>query len=99
MQLHNINFHARLRRHTRNIHAFQSQAVVGMLKKFKIISLVIALILPIYPSFGSVGANQEYAVGAYDENSIITAYDGSEEDTSIAVAQESGYIRPGKLVD
>lgn len=93
-----INIKARLQRHARNSQGFNKKHVFGILKKFKILSLFIVLILPVYPSFGAFGLNEETAVGNYDESTIITAYEGDSEDASI-FSKESGFIRPTDTLD
>jgi hypothetical protein len=41
----------------------------------RIFSLLLVLVLPIYPSLSVLGSNGETDVVDYDESSIITAYD------------------------
>lgn len=94
-----INMKARLQRHARNSHAFNKKQVFSLLRKFKFISLIIVLILPVYPSFGAFGMNQETAVGNYDNSTIITAYEGDDEDQPAIFSKESGFIKPGSTLD
>lgn len=94
-----INIKARLQRHARNTQVLSKKRIFSLLKKFKFFSLIIVLILPIYPSFGSsFGVNEETAVGNYDETTIITAYEGDAEDASI-FSKESGFIKPNNTLD
>ncbi|MDP2103886.1 MAG: hypothetical protein Q8K26_03115, partial [Candidatus Gracilibacteria bacterium] len=94
-----INIKARLQRHARNTQVLSKKRIFSLLKKFKFFSLIIVLILPIYPSFGSsFGVNEETAVGNYDETTIITAYEGDAEDASI-FSKESGFIKPNSTLD
>lgn len=93
-----INIKARLQRHARNSHALNKKHIFTLLKKFKLFSVFIILILPVYPSFGAYGLNEETAVGNYDNSTIITAYEGDTEDSSI-FSKESGFIKPNSTLD
>lgn len=93
-----INIQARLKRHSRNSPSLNKKRVFSLLKKFKFFSLFIVLILPIYPSFWAFGLNEETIVGNYDETTIITAYEGDSEDSSI-FSKESGFIRSNSTLD
>jgi hypothetical protein len=58
-----INIKARLQRHTRNASFLKKKKTyLNILKKFKFIAFIIVVILPIYPSFGAMGVDKEYAV-------------------------------------
>ena len=48
-----VNIRARLERHARNSHVFQKNNVLRILAKFRIFSLILILVLPVYPSFGA----------------------------------------------
>ena len=93
-----INIQARLKRHTRNSSCFQKKRVFSFMRKIRFFSLFIVIILPIYPSLGAFGFNQETAVGNYDETTIITAYEGDSEDSSI-FSKESGFIKSNSTLD
>ncbi len=93
-----INIQARLKRHARNSPSLNKKRVFSLLKKFKFFSLFIVIILPVYPSFGAFGLNEETAVGNYDETTIITAYEGDSEDSSI-FSKESGFIKSNSTLD
>ncbi|MDD2916926.1 MAG: LysM peptidoglycan-binding domain-containing protein [Candidatus Gracilibacteria bacterium] len=93
-----INIQARLKRHARNSSSFNKKRVFSFLKKFKFFSFLIVIILPVYPSFGAFGLNEETAVGNYDETTIITAYEGDNEDSSI-FSKESGFIKSNGTLD
>lgn len=93
-----INIQARLKRHARNSPSLNKKRVFSLLKKFKFFSLFIVIILPVYPSFWAFGLNEETAVGNYDETTIITAYEGDSEDSSI-FSKESGFIKSNSTLD
>lgn len=93
-----INIQARLKRHARNSPSLNKKRVFSLLKKFKFFSLFIVIILPIYPSFWAFGLSEETAVGNYDETTIITAYEGDSEDSSI-FSKESGFIKSNSTLD
>lgn len=93
-----INIRARLDRHARNSPSLSKKRVFSLLKKFKFFSLFIVVILPVYPSFGAFGLSEETAVGNYDETTIITAYEGDSEDSSI-FSKESGFIKSNSTLD
>lgn len=93
-----INIQARLKRHARNSPSLNKKRVFSLLKKFKFFSLLVVLILPVYPSFWAFGLNEETAVGNYDETTIITAYEGDSEDSSI-FSKESGFIKSNSTLD
>lgn len=88
-----VNIRARLERHARNAHVFGKSTLSGVIRRFKVLSAIIIVILPIYPSIGAFGFNPETAVGNYDESTILFAYDGDTEDTSM-FSKESGFIKP-----
>ena len=88
-----VNIKARLERHARNSHVFQKSAVIKMLSTFRIVSLILILILPIYPAFGLLTGVSETTVGKYDESTILASYDDNADDT-VLYSQESGYLRP-----
>jgi LysM repeat protein len=69
-----VNFQARLRRHSRIKKALWKGKFLSYFWKFKLIALLLAFILPIYPSIGVFALNRESKVWKYDETSIITAY-------------------------
>lgn len=93
-----INIWARLKRHARNSPSLNKKRIFSLLKKFKIFSLLIVVILPIYPSFWAIGLNEETAVGNYDETTIITSYEWDSEDSSI-FSKESGFIKSNSTLD
>lgn len=90
-----INIQARLKRHARNASLIKKRKnLLGILKKFKFISFLIVLILPIYPSFWAIWVDKEYAVGNYDESTIIESYewDALSDNTTI-FSQDSWFIK------
>jgi len=93
-----INIQARLKRHARNSTSFNKKQIFSLFKKFKFFSFFIVLILPVYPSFWAFGLNEQIAVGNYDETSIISAYEGDNEDSSI-FSKESGFIKSNSTLD
>ncbi len=93
-----INIQARLKRHARNSPSLNKKRIFSFLKKFKFLSLFIVIILPIYPSFWAFWLNEETAVGNYDETTIITAYEGDSEDSSL-FSKESGFIKSNSTLD
>lgn len=96
-----INIKARLQRHSRNVTFFKKRKTFfKIIKKFKFISLLIILILPIYPSFGAIWVEKEYAVWNYDESTILTAYEwDSESKNSNIFSQDSWFIKPSNAID
>jgi surface antigen len=88
-----VNIRARLERHARNSHVFQKNNVLRIIAKFKIFSLILILILPVYPSFGALGGMDQTAVGDYDESTILMAYEDDASEGSM-FAEDSGFIRP-----
>jgi hypothetical protein len=46
-----VNIKARLERHARNSHVFQMNKAMKVISTFKIVALIFAIILPIYPTF------------------------------------------------
>lgn len=88
-----VNIRARLERHARNSHVFQKNNVLRIIAKFKVLSLILILILPVYPSFGALGGIDQNSVGEYDESTILMAY---EDDSSGGdmFSENSGFIRP-----
>jgi LysM repeat protein len=87
-----VNIKARLERHARNSHVFQKNKAMKVISTFKIVASVIAISLPIYPTFGFMTGISETSVGDYDNSTIITSYVESFEDDSFS--KESGFIRP-----
>lgn len=87
-----VNIKARLERHARNSHVFQKNKAMKVISTFKIVALLFAFILPIYPTFGNISGISESNVGDYDNSTIITSYDESIEDSSFS--KETGFIRP-----
>jgi hypothetical protein len=59
-------------------------------RQFKWFTLVLIVLIPIYPSLSLIGSDQSAHASDYDESSIITAY--SDLGTS------DGYISEGGLV-
>ena len=70
-----VNIRARLERHARNSHVLGKTTLSRVIRRFKVFSTVIVLLLPIYPSIGAFGFNPETAVGDYDESTILFAYE------------------------
>ncbi|MDQ1344045.1 MAG: hypothetical protein QG650_765, partial [Patescibacteria group bacterium] len=92
-----VNIRARLERHARGSHVFQKNGVFRIIRRFKVFSALVVLILPVYPSFASFGLADETAVGDYDESTIIAAY---EDDSSVSLfSQDSGFIKPSIVLD
>lgn len=92
-----VNIRARLERHARGSHVFQKNGVFRIIRRFKVFSALVVLILPVYPSFASFGLADETAVGDYDESTIIAAY---EDDSSKSLySQDSGFVKPGIVLD
>ncbi len=89
-----VNIKARLQRHARNSHVFQKSHVLRVLTTFKIVACALVIILPIYPSFAFMSGITESSVGAYDNSTIIAAYDDESEEDAL-YSQESGFLRPG----
>ncbi|MDD2565443.1 MAG: LysM peptidoglycan-binding domain-containing protein [Candidatus Gracilibacteria bacterium] len=96
-----INIKARLQRHSRNASFLKKKKTFfNFVKKFKFISFIIVLILPIYPSFGAMGVDKEYAVGNYDESTILSSYEGdSQSNNSTIFSQDSGFIKPSSAIN
>lgn len=95
-----INIKARLQRHARsNRLVKERRTIFWILKKFKTISVIIAIILPIYPSFWAMGVDKEYMVGNYDETSILSSYewDSADAPASNMFSQDSWFIKPSKI--
>lgn len=88
-----INMQARLKRHSRNLHSLNKHHFLRILRRFKLLSLVVILILPIYPSFGEA-ARTETAVGNYDASSIILSYEGDDGTATTVFSRDSGFVRP-----
>lgn len=92
-----VNIRARLERHARGSHVFQKNGVFRIIRRFKVFSALVVLILPVYPSFASFGLADETAVGDYDESTIITAY---EDDSSESLfSKDSGFVKPGIVLN
>lgn len=92
-----VNIRARLERHARGSHVFQKNGVFRIIRRFKVFSALVVLILPVYPSFASFGLADETAVGDYDESTIIAAY---EDDAAQSLySQDSGFVKPGIVLD
>lgn len=92
-----VNIRARLERHARGSHVFQKNGVFRIIRRFKVFSAAVVLILPVYPSFASFGIGDETAVGDYDESTIIAAYE--DDSSSSLFSQDSGFVRPGAVLD
>ncbi len=92
-----VNIKARLERHARNSHVFQKIAIIKMLSTFRILSVLLIVILPIYPAFGLLTRVSETAVGKYDVSTILASYDDNEGESDL-YSQESGYLRPSGTV-
>lgn len=93
-----VNIKARLERHARNSHVFQKNNVIRIVQKFKIFSIVLMIILPVYPSFGALGGITENSVGNYDESSILVAYEDDSDEADMFVG-ESGFLKPETDLD
>lgn len=96
-----INIKARLQRHARNANFLKKRKTfLNVLKRFKFISLIIILILPIYPSFWAIWVDKEYAVWNYDESTILSSYqwDTEQVDSNI-FSQESWFVKPVTAID
>lgn len=92
-----VNIRARLERHARGSHVFQKNGVFRIIRRFKVFSALVVLILPVYPSFASFGLADETAVGDYDNSTIIAAY---EDDSSESLfSQDSGFVKPSIVLD
>lgn len=96
-----INIKARLQRHARNASFLKKKRVyLNILKKFKFISFIIVVILPIYPSFGAIWVDKEYAVWNYDETTILASFEwDSEVSSSTIFSQDSWFIKPSTAID
>ncbi|MDD2487738.1 MAG: LysM peptidoglycan-binding domain-containing protein [Candidatus Gracilibacteria bacterium] len=93
-----INIKARLQRHSRNSNFLKRKSLFNIVKKFKLFSLIIILVLPIYPSFGAIGLDKEMAVGNYDESTIIASYEGDTQvQSSNIFSNETGFVKPGSI--
>lgn len=95
-----INIKARLQRHARNASFLKKRKTLfNVVKKFKFISLIIVLILPIYPSFWAIWVDKEYAVWNYDESTILSSYQWDAEASNPTIfSQESWFVRPSSSV-
>lgn len=69
-----VNIRARLERHARNSHVFYKNPVLKVLSTFKLVTIALIIILPIYPSFALLSGVTESSVGEYDESTILDAY-------------------------
>ncbi len=88
-----LNTRARLQRAIRNQVPLQS--ATETFRTFKWFTLIVVVLLPIYPSFSLIGSDVTAHGADYDESSIITAYsDDSLGDASIF--SEDGLIALGK---
>lgn len=87
-----VNIKARLERHARNSHVFQKNKIMKVVSTFKLVTLALVVILPIYPTFGYMSGISETSVGEYDESTIIASYEESPED--VMFSKETGFIRP-----
>ncbi|MCK9273142.1 LysM peptidoglycan-binding domain-containing protein [Candidatus Gracilibacteria bacterium] len=94
-----INIKARLLRHSRNSHFLKRKSIFNILKKFKILSLIIVIILPIYPSFGAIGVDKELVVGNYDESTIISSYEGDADSIANISSQVTGFVKPNAILN
>ncbi|EKE27599.1 MAG: peptidoglycan binding endopeptidase DipM [uncultured bacterium (gcode 4)] len=96
-----INIKARLQRHARNASFLKKKKTyLNILKKFKFISLIIVVILPIYPSFGAMGVDKEYAVWNYDESTILASYEWDVDKWGATIfSQDSGFIKPSTMIN
>ncbi len=87
-----VNVRARLERHVRNSHALQKSGVYQIVRRFRLLTVLVTILLPVYPSFGAFVLPDETTVGDYDESTIIAAY---QEDTSETMfSQDSGFVKP-----
>lgn len=96
-----INIKARLQRHARNASFLKKRKTfLNIIKRFKFISLIIVLILPIYPSFGAMWIDKEYAVWNYDESTIISSYQwDSEYNNATIFSQDSWFVKPSSVTE
>lgn len=84
------NHKARLQRAKRNNIAIPS--VADVFRKFKWFTLMLVVILPIYPSLSFLGTPAS-AHGDYDESTIITAYNDIDSFGDGGYISETGLIR------
>lgn len=95
-----INIKARLLRHSRNSHFLKRKSIFNILKKFKILSLIIVIILPIYPSFWAIWVDKELVVWNYDESTIISSYEwDTESNLNNAPSQVTWFVRSNAILD
>ncbi|EKD66299.1 MAG: Peptidase M23 [uncultured bacterium (gcode 4)] len=95
-----INIKARLLRHSRNSHFLKRKSIFNILKKFKILSLIIVIILPIYPSFGAIWVDKEFVVWNYDESTILSSYEwDTESSLSDTPSQVTWFVKPNTILD
>ena len=83
-----INMQARLKRHSRNLHSLNKHHFLRILRRFKLLSLIVIIVLPIYPSFGEA-ARTETTVGNYDASSIILSYEGDDGVATTVFSRDS----------
>lgn len=89
---HPLNTRARLARAVRNKVPLQS--ATETFKKFKWFTLVVAILLPIYPSLSLIGTDATAHGADYDDTSIITAY--TDESLGGGYFSENGLIALGE---
>lgn len=96
-----INIKARLQRHARNASFLKKKRIyLNILKKFKFISLIIVMILPIYPSFWAIWVDKEYIVWNYDESTILASYEWDSTDSQTTIfSQDSWFVKPTVSID
>ena len=68
----NLNTRARLHRALRN--NIKVHSAWDTFQKFRWFTLILVIIMPIYPSLSVLGTDYEASAGNYDEATIITAY-------------------------
>lgn len=92
-----INIQSRLKRHSRNL-MHTRKGFFKRLTPVKVLTLI-ALILPIYPSFGMTDGLQQDANREIDASTILSAYyDQSDIDPSF-FSQDTGFVRPGVITN
>jgi len=92
-----INIQSRLKRHSRNF-MHTRKGFFKRLTPVKVLTLI-ALILPIYPSFGMTDGQQQDNNREIDASTILSAYyDQSDIDPSF-FSQDTGFVRPGIIAN
>lgn len=91
-----VNLQARLERHARNLNAQNKRRIENIFRKFKVLSTLLVVLLPIYPSLASLAAGGGSA-NNYDESSILFSYDDGSG-SGVVSASEKGFLRPQALL-